>query len=55
MPNSAELNTQSEALRDGEKSINRRYRTQPSALVFTTDAGGLALGQLAGVLFATVV
>ena len=54
MPKSAELNTQTEALRDGEKSINKRYRTQPGALVFTTAAGGLDLGQLVGVLLATV-
>jgi len=55
MPKSAESNTQIEALRDGETSINKRYRTQSGAVVFTTRAGGLTLGRLAVVLFATVV
>jgi len=38
MPKSAESNTQIEALRDGETSINKRYRTQSGAVVFTTRA-----------------
>jgi len=47
----ADLHTQIEARRDGEKSINnnKRYRTQLGALVVTTGAGALALERLAGV------
>jgi len=48
----AEVNTQIEAVRDGEKSINIPYRTQLGALVFTSGTG--ARERLGGVLLATV-
>jgi hypothetical protein len=50
----ADLNTQIEALWDGENSINERYKSQLGAVVFAICVGPLALAWLAAVLPAIV-